>query len=413
MQQTQQTLNSYHEAVQNMISNLNYQDEYILYTAILGKCTLKKIEKGNYPAAVSYSKNSNTYILYINPELFDKYSLENRMAILKHEVLHIVNGHLTHRIQGKNIDSKKANIAFDCSINQLINPEHLPFNCVNVNYIQELIAPFSTEKVKYNETAEYYYNLLEPVPTELVPDTDNHSGEFDSESNSEIGVGDCDEVSDAQQQITHDMIKEAIDEIGGIGSGTLDYEKILDLHKVKSKISWKNLIKAHLKHNRTKTTHKLNRRQPKRLDLKGYKSDKEKSKVLYIIDSSGSVSDSAFKKLNSEILSIHNQMNIEIVSIQVDTTASEPEILTKNTKKITRRKGAGTFLSAGLDKAGECKIKYDMVIVSTDGYIYSSDIKRFADNKVLTIFLISPKGSDDVFKDKKYKNIKFTKLPKN
>src|SRR5574344_105662 len=121
MQQTQQTLNSYHEAVQNMISNLNYQDEYILYAAILGKCTLKKIEKGNYPAAVSYSKNSSTYILYINPELFDKYSLENRMAILKHEVLHIVNGHLTHRIQGKNIDRKKANIAFDCTINQLRN----------------------------------------------------------------------------------------------------------------------------------------------------------------------------------------------------------------------------------------------------------------------------------------------------
>ena len=413
MQQTQQTLNSYHEAVQNMISNLNYQDEYILYAAILGKCTLKRVEKGNYPAAVSYSKNSNTYILYINPELFDKYSLENRMAILKHEVLHIVNGHLTHRIQGKNIDRKKANIAFDCSINQLINSEHLPFNCVNVDYIQELIAPFNNEKVKYNETAEYYYNLLEPVPTELVPDTDNHSGEFDSETNSEIGVGDCDEVSDSQQQITHDMIKEAIDEIGGICSGTLDYEKILDLHKVKSKISWKNLIKAHLKHNRTKTIHKLNRRQPKRLDLKGYKANKEKSKVLYIIDSSGSVSDSAFKKLNSEILSIHNQMNIEIVSIQVDTTASEPEILTKNTKKITRRKGAGTFLSVGLDKANECKIKYDMVIVSTDGYLYSSDIKRFADNKVLTIFLISPKGSDDVFKSRRFKNIKFIKLPKN
>lgn len=405
-------MNSYNEAIQNMISNINYQDDYILYAAILGKCTLKKIEKGNYPAAVSYSKDSNTYRLYINFELFDKYTLENRMAILKHEVLHIINGHLTHRIQGKNIDREKANIAFDCSINQLINPEHLPSNCVTVVYIQQLISPFSSEKVKYNEAAEYYYNLLESVPTELIPKTDNHSGDS-NESDSETCISNCDEVSDIQKKTTHDMIEEAIDEIGGIGSGTLDYEKILNLHKVKSKISWKNLIKAHLKNNKTKTIHKLNRRQPKRLDLKGYKANKEKSKVLYIIDSSGSVSDSAFKKLNSEILSIHNQANVEIVSIQVDTTASEPEILTKNTKKITRRKGAGTFLSAGLDKAGECKIKYDMVIVSTDGYLYSSDIKRFADNKVLTIFLISPKGSDSVFKDKKYKNIKFIKLPKN
>ena len=107
-------------------------------------------------------------------ELFDKYSLENRMAILKHEVLHIVNGHLTHRIQGKNIDSKKANIAFDCSINQLITPEHLPFNCVNVNYIQELIAPFSTEKVKYNETAEYYYNLFHTSIFILNKKTEKH-----------------------------------------------------------------------------------------------------------------------------------------------------------------------------------------------------------------------------------------------
>lgn len=387
----------YDITIQNMFNNPKYSNNYLFYACILSKCTLIIDNKMDSPAAVSFDK---VYNLYINMDLFSTYTLEQRLAILKHEMLHILNGHLTIR----SLSGENANIAFDCAINQLIDKEHLPENCITVQYVQKLLTDNNINiNVKYNESSEYYYQLLNKIPKNKAESNINNHNWFNSET---------DGTDETINNITYDIIEEAIETTNSIiGNKSNNYEKWLDLFNTKSKINWKRYLKVQIKNFYKKSVFKRNRRLPNRLDLNG-KVRNKKTNILYIIDSSGSVSDKEFKKLNSEIISIFNQLNVNITAIQVDSEASEPEILSKNTKKINRTKNAGTFLSAGLLKAAEHKIKYDSVLVSTDGFLHQNDIDEFVKINKKIIFLITNKGVDN-FTKLKNKNIKCIKMENN
>lgn len=384
----------YNQTIQNMFSNSSYSHDYLFYACMVSQCTLVFDEKLDAPAGVSY--NNCSYKLYINPLKFNEYTLLERLAILKHEMLHILNSHLLYR-KDQMPNHKNANIAMDCAINQLIDSQHLPKNCVTPKYIETIIG----KKVKKLEPSEYYYYLLQ--------ENQEKSDEIDFDAHCSWEYSDSEESIETQKNITTEMIEESKEiTLKTIGEYPNEYSKWLTLNKNDSKVNWKKLLKSYIKTNtRIKTIFKPNRMQPDRMDLKGSKKDKTVN-ILYIIDASGSVKNSEFKKLNSEIISLCSQFNLKINAIQVDSEASEPEVLSKNTQLIERKRNAGTFLSVGLDKAEEHKLKYDTVIVSTDGYISANDLDNFKKINKNIIFLICSDGSDTIFKSagSKIKSIK-------
>lgn len=386
-----------------MFSNSLYSHDYLFYACMVSQCTVIFDENLSAIAGVSY--NNCSYKLYINPVKFSSRTLLERLAVLKHEMLHILNGHLLYR-QEDSRNHKNWNIATDCAINQLIDETHLPTNCITTEYIQELIAKNS--KVKKLEPSEYYYELLNESSSTSSASSDENSKEFDSHQSWELS--DSSESIETQKNITSDMIEEAKEiTLKTIGEYPNEYSKWLTLHKNKSNVNWKRMLKSLIKTNtRIKTIFRPNRRLPGRLDLKGSKKD-TCSCILYIIDASGSVKNSEFKQLNSEIISLCSQFNLKINAIQVDSEASEPEILTRNTELIERKRNAGTFLSAGLRKAEEHRLKYDTIIVSTDGFLSSLDIDEFIKINKKVIFLVPKTGSTAVFKNLG-KNIKSIKL---
>lgn len=385
---------SYDETIQNMFSNNLYSDEYIFYACMVSKCNIYFIDDLNSPAGVSFN---DSYNLYINLNKFKEYNLMERMAILKHEMLHILNGHLLYRNENKKL--KNWNIATDCSINQLINSQHLPKNCITPDYIEKEI----NKKIKRLEPSEYYYELLENLKDVYdFKDIDKHStwDLNDSESSEEV-----------QKEVTKNMIEESMqDSMNIVGKYPNNCSNWLKLYSNKTQVNWKLELKNNLNTStKIPTIYKRNRRLPNRIDLKGTKKNKNDS-ILYIIDASGSVNNKDFKDLNSEIIGLCKQINREIIAIQVDSEASEPEILNKNTTKIERKKDAGTFLSKGLEKADEHKLKYDTIIVSTDGYLMTDDIENFKKIKKKVIFLISKKGTTNYLSKHKYKLFKIIKL---
>ena len=97
-------------------------------------------------AAVAW--NGQMYVLYVNPEFFGQLKLHEKLAVLKHEVLHIVFRHLT---RGKTRDPHVFNIAADLAINQLC--AGLPAGALD-------IADFQPLGMVRNGTAEEYYDLL-------------------------------------------------------------------------------------------------------------------------------------------------------------------------------------------------------------------------------------------------------------
>lgn len=358
---------SYDETIQNMFSNNLYSDEYIFYACMVSKCNIYFIDDLNSPAGVSFN---DSYNLYINLNKFKEYTLIERMAILKHEMLHILNGHLLYRNENKKL--KNWNIATDCSINQLINSQHLPKNCITPDYIEKEI----NIKIKRQEPSEYYYELLNNLKDEYGFHKFHEFKDVDKHSTWELNSSESSE--EIQKEITKNMIEESMqDSMNIIGGYPNNCSNWLKLYSNKSQINWKLELKNNLKiSTKLHTIYKRNRRLPNRIDLKGSKRNK-KDNILYIIDSSGSVNNKDFKELNSEIINLCKQINKEIISIQVDSEASEPEILTKNSNKIERKRDAGTFLSKGLEKADEHKLDYDTVIVSTDGYLMNDDIENF------------------------------------
>lgn len=382
-----------------MFSNSLYSHDYLFYACMVSQCNIAFDEQLPSIAGVSYSNGS--YKLYINPIKFNELTLVQRLAVLKHEMLHILNGHLLYRRE-ESRNHYNWNLATDTSINQLINSNHLPSSCVTTEYIEELIK----SKVKKLEPSEYYYELLNNSKVNMQSldsseNIDNHkSWELSSTSDS----------IESQKNITTEMIEESKEITQRtIGEFPNEYSKWIKINKNEYRVNWKKYLKSLIKTNtKIKTIFKPNRRLPGRMDLKGSKKDKTIN-ILYIIDASGSVKDSEFRELNSVLISLCSQYNIKITSIQVDSEASEPEILTKNTEIIERKRNAGTFLSSGLIKAEEHKLKYDTVIVSTDGYLSSLDVSEFIKINKKVIFLISKNGSVAAFKNLG-NNIKCIKL---
>lgn len=368
-----------------MFSNSKYENDYLFYACLLSNCTVVFNESMEAPAGVSY--NNCSYKLYINPIKFNAYILEERLAILKHEMLHILNGHLLYRHEDDR-NRKNANIAMDCAINQLINLEHLPENCI----LPEVLEKELNRKIKRLEPFEYYYELLN--------DSEDVSENTNTDSHESWELSDSEDSIETQKNITTELIEDAKDlTLRTIGTYPNEYSNWLKINKNETKINWKKYFKSLIKTNtRRKTVFKPNRRMPDRLDLKGAVKNRT-SELLYIIDASGSVKNSEFKELNSVIINLCAQYNIKINAIQVDSEASDPEVLTKNTELIERKRNAGTFLSAGLRKAEEHKLKFTTVIVSTDGYIGSQDLNEFKKINKKVIFLICKNGSDNIFKN--------------
>jgi len=102
-------------------------------------------------AAVGFK--SGKIALYVNENFFLKeLKLSERVAVIKHETLHIIFKHL-FRMKTKDYDNKLFNIAADLVVNQLISPWKLPDSAVTLKTFPEL-------KLPPDKSVEWYYENL-------------------------------------------------------------------------------------------------------------------------------------------------------------------------------------------------------------------------------------------------------------
>jgi predicted metal-dependent peptidase len=84
--------------------------------------------------AVSFRED--VFYLYVNPEfLIDKLTNDQRIAVLKHEVLHLVFKHL---FRGNGKQRFLENIAADLVVNQYVEPWPLPEGAILLNSFPDL-----------------------------------------------------------------------------------------------------------------------------------------------------------------------------------------------------------------------------------------------------------------------------------
>ena len=293
-------------------------------------------------------RNGINVELAINEKFWNSLSDEAELAVLEHEVLHLVNKHLTMQESFSNKDH--FNIAADAEVNSYI--ENLPPDCIKAeNYG---LPPMCGTKF-------YYENIPEDKKNPPPPTLDQHDwGAFQG-------------MSDAEKQLVENQIDhiarqtaESVQKMQGrIPSCLTEY--IDSLFKKKERIfDWKayfrrmlgTIIDIELK----KTRKKESIRFP---DASGLKHRK-KSNICVIVDTSGSVSNQELCDFFSEIYHVW-KAGASVTIIEND--AAIGRIYKYDGKwdgKVTGR--GGTVFDEAVQWYNDHRRDFSTVIFFTDGY---------------------------------------------
>lgn len=409
---------AFDEAIKNMTASASpFFRDYVFYMHLISQCRLNFDE--NLRAAAGVSFHHDRYTLHLNPKsviaegidpktkkhvqvqgFCTDMPLEHRVGILKHEMLHIILGYYG-RLEDRNHED--FNKASDCAANQEINRQHLPDYAI---YPDNLLSD-PRKKVELRQTSEYYYDLLEKEEDKkqkgsskpgngqgtkekgdgedgFEPMLDDHSLWEESEGDPTL-----------QQEFTKNMVEKAANTTQKCrGNLPSNYGQIIENLTVKREVNWKQLLRrvvGNKKANVRKTLMRKDRRLPKANWLKG----KTKDRVFdlgVVSDVSGSVSDEALVSLWGEIINVCKLLDTTVNVVQIDTSPCPPMPLTATTKAIKRQRCGGTILAPAIETFKEHHCHFDALVVTTDGYLCTSDLDPFEQLRKPVIWLIEKQG---------------------
>jgi predicted metal-dependent peptidase len=403
------------ETFQNGFININYKD-YIFYFHILAQCKVI-YDNSILPAPAGVSFRDLKYYLHISDD-FDSLSLENRLAVFKHEALHIIYLHI-----GRSLGKKETtfNYSADCAINQQINKNHLLEHSIT----PETLSEFYKIDIPLLKDTETYYDLLDNIvdeenescnnscnSTSMSESESDESGSCDNDSDkdgdnpekSSSGSGeDSDkpgtenhktwkesDKDDASQELmerrTEKMVNNAIERSkGDIPSNISD---ILKIYKRKSVVNWRKLVKKAMSNKRANKLSTIKRRS-RRIDQLGFKGNKKDYlyNVVCLLDVSGSMSNDDILYGISELRHLCKKTNSDLRIIQIDSKIKEVEDFDVNSKTFDRLGCGGTKMKPGYDYIHEHKMNPDLTILITDGWIDSPEYWKLpkCKNVILTV----------------------------
>lgn len=274
--------------------------------------------------------------MVFNSVFLSKLSPEQTVAVLKHEVLHLVLDHLTH-VKEMNRDPIVSNIAQDCAINQYI--EGLPEGCVTLPAVNKVVG----KTLKPRETSAYYYDELMKKKKQLeasgMKNHDDHALEGMPQDSGELAKGAVARVAEsALKQAAGKAPEVIVQAVASLGQAKLPWRVLL-----------RNAIMTQVSRQTQATAKKVNRRFP--LPVPG-KRHKRTMTLGVCVDESGSVNDEQHAAFMTEIQSIAKTIT-KTYLIHADCVVAEVEDLSKKKFKATRRAAGGTAYQPAIDKARE------------------------------------------------------------
>jgi predicted metal-dependent peptidase len=316
--------------------------------------------------------NGIMFKLLVNPDFWNKLSLDHKKGLLIHELGHIINFHLT---EYKHLtDHKIANIAMDIYINQTIPSDLLPpGSCMPDKF--DVPSGLSTNE---------YYNLL--VKPENQNDTMKNAMKAmeDGESECDDGNGqpmqvpthEWDEIEQASdavkkmvQKSTEQLLQQVVEQVRKSNPGSIPggLEAILDkLANIEPpKFNWKGFVRRFVGTSTKTWTNKTRRKKSKR--FRGMPGMREKffSNILVGIDTSWSVSDSDLKEFQNELIHLHRTGH-DVDIILCDTKITD-EFKFNPRKPLSVEGRGGTNFQPVIDVYNKNLRKYSCLIYLSDG----------------------------------------------
>lgn len=331
----------------------------------------KIIESKHLPgnACAAIAVNENKMVLFLNTERFPLLNDMEKAAVIIHEYLHPLMGHLTTRIPGSEGFTAMVNVAQDLAINQLIirSGLKLPSYAVSLTTGEYNLLPF--------KSAEYYYREL----LKDIPKFEKHFGALNNQEDQIDYHGDWEKNNKETKKVIDRLGKQYAagtnPSIGNALAGT-EYANLIENIKAqnKSNIKWITQI-AHLVHNIIEDEKNINyKRESRRYEeepfiFPGSKKNK-RTKAAVIVDVSGSM-----YRVMSNCLSEINKLST-IIDIDVYMCDLKITKIIKGYRKNAEMNingFGGTKLQPAFDQA--ILDEAEIIICLTDGYLADEQIE--------------------------------------
>jgi predicted metal-dependent peptidase len=341
------------------IVEMTDQEPFIAY--FFHQSTIIEDEEMKFAAGVFVKHGKPT--LLMNPKMMNSFSVREKIGVIVHEYLHVALSHCTTRLTMEQDRRRTENIAKDMAINQLItDPQHgnwdLPEGCIS-HTDPRFGFPAGL-------SAEEYYALMKQKFTEQqVADQfgdgmDDHSGW--SEEDDTTGTRVVKEMArrylmgrNADRGRTlkaGSMADSMIEEILSVESHDIDWRAkarmwMARIADPKRRLTWKRFSKRY------------------GFPFQGEKTT-VKNKILAIVDTSGSMSDSYLAHIGGQLNLMTRIMQIDVVFCDADVHGKIKKF--RPSAQLAFPGRGGTDMQPGFDLA--IADGYRGVVCFTDGYLY-------------------------------------------
>lgn len=327
-----------------------------------------KIERGvkldiYWPIATK--PKNNGFIMYFNPILFLQFTKKEMISLFKHEIYHIMYQHYEREaVLKRSYSSEAVAIALDISVNQYI--KNLPIEAKKLDNINKEFNITLKDNMTVEQYAKELQEALNKKEKKIINDID-----------SDFIVREVDIKKAHELWNEADISKETMKENAKkIAISALDKNTPDDLNAIiksfteREELSWEQILKSLIPCIRTgykKTVTRRNRRQPNRLELRGYLPS-NKPEIIVAIDISASMSDEDIRKIMIEILAITSSLKGDITIIECDNEIRRIYKL-RSIKDIQKRSenNGSTAFSPVFQYIKDNRLRDSILIYFTDG----------------------------------------------
>ncbi len=324
--------------------------------------------------SLSLGVNSNkTPKLAINPTYWqgELSTPAQRLGALKHEVLHLVFGHLLREQDFANI--RIFHLAADLVVNQYLSPEQLSPASLTLSLFPELdLQPFRPVDVYYDELANAWNKtlrrgqIISPKLSNLMAAGTGPLAGHDLWQN-EVAT-----LSAAEKKVlasgVQQIVQNAIQRVGLKGQGSLPGALQIQLNQLVLKqeptIDWRRFLRLFVGAGQRTFLQNTLRKVSRRYGTNPGLRIRNKHKLLIAVDTSASIADAELQAFFQEIQHIWC-LGTEIFILECDTQINNAYIYRGTIPAVVAGRG-GTHFDAAIEYANQ-QSNADAVVYFTDG----------------------------------------------